>query len=42
VLNVNKERLAAAPGFDKEKWPDFADRKWGGSIYDYYQIKPYW
>jgi sporulation protein YlmC with PRC-barrel domain len=42
VLNVNKERLTAAPGFDKSKWPDFADRKWGGTIYEYYQLKPYW
>jgi sporulation protein YlmC with PRC-barrel domain len=42
VLSVNKERLAAAPGFDKSNWPDFADRKWGGSIYEHYQIKPYW
>src|SRR5512140_3590467 len=42
VLAASKERLAAAPGFDKNNWPDFADRKWGGTIYDYYQIKPYW
>ncbi len=42
VLNTTKERLKDAPGFDKSNWPDFADRKWGGSIYDYYQIKPYW
>jgi sporulation protein YlmC with PRC-barrel domain len=42
VLNVTKERLQAAPGFDKKDWPDFADRKWGGTIFDYYQLKPYW
>ena len=42
VLNVNKETLAAAPGFNKDNWPDFADRKWGGTIYDYYKIAPYW
>jgi len=42
VLSANKERLKAAPGFNKDAWPDFADRKWGGTIHDYYQIKPYW
>ena len=42
VLNVNKETLENAPGFDKDKWPDFADRTWGASIYEYYRIKPYW
>jgi sporulation protein YlmC with PRC-barrel domain len=42
VLNANKERLQAAPGFDKNNWPNFADRKWGSTIHDYYQIKPYW
>ena len=31
------------PGFDKDaKWPDFADRTWGGDIYRYYGYKPYW
>lgn len=42
VLATTKERLAAAPGFDKDHWPDFADRTWGGVIHDYYAIKPYW
>ena len=43
ILNVDKERLTAAPGFDKDaKWPDFADRTWGQGIYDYYGFDPYW
>ena len=43
ILNVDKEKLEAAPGFDKdEKWPDFADRTWGGGVYTYYGYKPYW
>jgi sporulation protein YlmC with PRC-barrel domain len=43
VLNVDKEKLKAAPGFDKDaKWPDFADKTWGGTIHDYYGYKPYW
>ena len=43
ILNVNKDKLKAAPGFDKDaKWPDFADRTWGKGIYDYYGFDPYW
>jgi len=43
MLNVDKEKLKAAPGFDQDaKWPDFADRTWGKSIYNYYGYDPYW
>jgi sporulation protein YlmC with PRC-barrel domain len=43
VLNVDKEKLKAAPGFDPNaKWPDFADRTWGKTIYSYYGVAPYW
>jgi len=43
ILNVDKEKLAAAPGFDQAaKWPDFADRTWGSSIHEYYGYDPYW
>ena len=43
ILNVDKEKLKAAPGFDKDaKWPDFADRTWGKGIYEYYGFDPYW
>jgi len=43
VLNVDKEKLKEAPGFDQDaKWPDFADRTWGNSIYKYYGYNPYW
>lgn len=43
ILDVNKEKLKAAPGFDKDaKWPDFADKTWGGTIHDYYGYEPYW
>lgn len=41
-LNVPKERLENAPGFDDDNWPDFANREWGESIYSYYQVEPYW
>lgn len=43
MLNVDKEKLKAAPGFDQDaKWPDFADRTWGNSIYNYYGYATYW
>lgn len=43
ILNVDKKKLETAPGFDKDaKWPDFADRTWGDSIYKYYGYEPYW
>lgn len=29
VLDVPKDRLKNAPGFDKDNWPDFADPSWG-------------
>lgn len=36
VLNVNKERLDDAPGFDKDQWPDMADPEWAKEIHAYY------
>lgn len=43
VLHVDKKKLEGAPGFDKnDKWPDFADRTWGGDIHKHYGEKPYW
>lgn len=42
VLDVDKKTLEMAPGFDKEQWPDMADRTWGEDVYRYYNAKPYW
>lgn len=42
LLDVDKEKLKNAPGFDKDDWPDMADRQWGASIYTYYGRTPYW
>jgi sporulation protein YlmC with PRC-barrel domain len=42
VLDFAKERLENAPGFDKDNWPDMADREWGLRIHDYYGTEPYW
>jgi len=43
ILNVDKEKLKTAPGFEKDdKWPDFSDTAWGESIYNYYDYAPPW
>lgn len=42
VLDVAKERLAAAPGFDKQAWPNLADRRWGAQVHEYYAQEPWW
>lgn len=36
VLNVDKETLENAEGFDKDNWPNFADAKFRDQIYGYY------
>lgn len=42
ILDVPKDRLKSAPGFDKDDWPDFADRNMAGKVYDYYGVERYW
>jgi hypothetical protein len=42
VLDVSKERLESAPGFDKDHWPSMADRAWATDVHDYYDVTPYW
>jgi sporulation protein YlmC with PRC-barrel domain len=39
MLDVDKDRLANAPGFDKDAWPDMADPAWARSIHAYYGSK---
>jgi len=41
TLNVDKDRLKTAPGFDKDHWPNMADATWAQSIHTYYGTKPY-
>lgn len=42
ILDVSKERLESAPGFDKDHWPSMADRNWATELHTYYEITPYW
>lgn len=39
VLDVDKEFLENAPGFDKNHWPDFASPLFRERHYTYYEIK---
>ncbi|MGX9220695.1 PRC-barrel domain-containing protein [Massilia varians] len=40
VLNVDKERLKNAPGFDKDAWPDMSDLNWTSGIHSFYGTDP--
>ena len=42
ILDIDRDRLTRAPGFDKNAWPDMTDRAWGERIYGFYDIRPYW
>ena len=42
VLDVDKERLKNAPGFDTHNWPQMASQEWVTSLYSYYHVPPYW
>ena len=42
VLDVSKERLQSAPGFDADHWPSMAEEKWNRDVYKYYGHSPYW
>lgn len=42
ILNVDKELLKDAPGFDKDHWPSMADTQWATSVHSYYHSQPYW
>jgi len=41
VLNVLKDRLKDAPGFDKDHWPNMADQAWVREIHSYYGTSPH-
>lgn len=41
ILNVSKDRLNNAPGFDKDDWPDMTDRTWVDGIQKFYDDDSY-
>ena len=42
VLNVDKEKLENAPGFDKDNWPSHAKHEYLTNVYNHFGYKPYW
>lgn len=42
VLDVDKERLENAPGFDKKDWPSAPDRAFIDRVHSYYEVDPYY
>ncbi|MCC5855268.1 MAG: PRC-barrel domain-containing protein [Idiomarina sp.] len=39
VLNVEKDSLKDAPGFDKKNWPNMADKSWSKDVDTYYAAR---
>jgi hypothetical protein len=42
VLDVSREQLESAPGFDKDRWPNMAYEPWGREVHGYYKARVYW
>jgi sporulation protein YlmC with PRC-barrel domain len=42
VVDISKEKLESAPGFDKDRWPAMADRRWATELHAHYDVSPYW
>jgi len=40
VLNVDKDHLKNAPGFDPDAWPDMSDVGWSNQIHSFYGTDP--
>jgi hypothetical protein len=38
LLNVNKDKLKNAPGFDKDHWPAMADEGWASEVHTFYDV----
>ena len=41
ILDVEKEQLESAPGFDKDNWPDMADESWTNKLHAHYGVGHY-
>jgi sporulation protein YlmC with PRC-barrel domain len=36
TLNIDKDRIENAPGFDSDHWPNMANQTWASQIHTYY------
>lgn len=41
-MDASQDTFDEADGFDKDNWPDFADRRWEEATHSRYDAKPYW
>jgi sporulation protein YlmC with PRC-barrel domain len=39
ILDISKERLENAPGFDQDHWPDMASAEFGSQIHGFYRTQ---
>jgi len=42
IIDIPKEKLENAPGFDKDNWPTSPDKQFVNNIYSYFGHRPYW
>ncbi len=42
ILDVDKQTLKNASGFDKSHWPSMADLSWARDLHSHYGRRPYW
>jgi PRC-barrel domain len=42
VLDLHKDRIKNAPGFDKDDWPEMGDPDWATRVHKHYGQEPYW
>ena len=42
ILDVSRQTLENAPGFDKSNWPDMADPAFGERVHSHYGAPVYW
>jgi len=42
VLDVTKEQMNGAQGFDESNWPNFADKNFSTEIYRRYKLEDHW
>jgi sporulation protein YlmC with PRC-barrel domain len=42
VMNITRDKLAQAPSFDEDHWPNLSDRAWMTDVYRFFGQSPYW
>lgn len=42
VMDIDKEKLENAPGFDKDDWPETVEQSFLEEVHSHYGYDPYW